>query len=75
MSSILSPSTEMKLRMRDMTEGVIQGTDYIEIQVPQDGPTHIYYDSGDSDLTMGNICYLAGEYQDTNALVRKHSYQ
>ena len=68
-SNVLYPLTFYRdeAKKERYEEGVIQGTDYIEIQVPQDGPTHIYYDSGDSDLTMGNICYLAGEYQDTNA--------
>ena len=67
-SNVLYPLTFFRdeAKTQPFTEGVIQGTDYIEIQVPQDGPTHIYYDSGDSDITMGNIAYLAGEYQDTN---------
>lgn len=48
------------------TEGVIQGTDYTEIQVPADGPKVIYYDTVDDEDIIGNICYLAGEYQDPN---------
>ena len=32
--------------------------------MPADGPKVIYYDTADDDDIMGNICYLAGEYQD-----------
>ena len=48
------------------TEGVLLGTDYTEIQVPADGPKVIYYDTTEDEDIIGNICYLAGEYQDPN---------